>query len=788
MNLHFYSLLFRNIKKNKVSFFINVIGLSAGIVCTVLIYLWIDDELKIGRFHRDGERIFQVLENQSEENVIITEKNTSGLMAETLAGEVPGVEYAATEKALEGDVLLSAGDKNFKATGFYVSKDYFNIFSFPIVVRKNPQLLNGQDDILLSEVQAVKMFGSAENALGKEIEFDHSVKYYVSGVFTSPSPQALKHFDFALSFEAFAKKNDWAIEWRNTPVKAYIKLSANAQDGEINKMIKDLIRRKTNDEVTHRQPFLTLYADQYLYGSYQNGVQNGGRIEYVRLFSIIAVFILVIACINFMNLSTAQASRRVKEVGIKKALGVERRALLIQFLGESVAITLFSLLVGLLLVSILVPSFNAITDKDLSLSFSIQIVVLLITIVVGTGLLAGSYPAFYLSGFNPATVLKGKLNRSVGEMLARKGLVIFQFVVSVVMIVLVVVVYQQIKFIQTKDLGVNRDHIIWFEREGVTENSDYLQSFVAELKKVQGVQDASAIGHGLAGKSWGVYGFEWEGKDRNDNTLFEHVAVYYDMLEMLGVKLLSGRAFSEDFSPEKSKVIFNEAAIAHMGLKDPVGKHIRFWGADKEIIGVVKDFHYESLHETIRPLMFSYWPEKADRIMVKMQPGQSLTAIDNLKGFYAQYNPGYILDYRFLNSEYQALYVAEQRVATLSRFFALLAVVISCLGLFGLAAFSAERRQKEISIRKIMGSSQMAIVMLLSTSFTKNVLISIAIALPVSYLLAKHWLADFAYKISLEWWYFAMAGVAALVITWATIAFQLIKASNVNPLQSIRES
>jgi ABC-type antimicrobial peptide transport system permease subunit len=588
-------------------------------------------------------------------------------------------------------------------------------------------------------------------------------------------------FDFVLPFRIYMEDAGWATRWRTSWPLTYALLKPGADVDQLNEKMADLIERKTNGEITHRILFAAPYAKTYLFGNYENGQQAGGRIEYVRLFSVIAVFILIIACINFMNLSTAKASRRLKEVGIKKAVGAGRSALIFQYLGESTLMAMLSLVVAIGLVLLLLPQFNQITGKQLYLPIDASLILSFLSITLVTGLVAGSYPALYLSGFNPVKVLKGKVNKSVGELWVRKGLVILQFTLSTILIVSVFVVYKQIEFVQNKHLGYDKDNILYFKRLGGN-----LETFLSEIRKVPGVLGASSIGHDMTGHIASTYGVHWPGKDPNDRTEFEMMAVGYEMLELLGIEMKEGRRFSPDFATDTAKVIFNEAAIEHMGITDPIGKVVKLWEEDREIVGVVKDFNFESLHKEVKPVVLWLEPQRTWSIAVKIEAGKEQEAIDQLQQLSQMLHPGFPFDFKFLDQEYQAQYVAEQRVSTLSRYFAGIAILISCLGLFGLAAFTAERRVKEIGIRKILGATNVGIVGLLSGDLTKMVLLAIVIAIPVSYFIGLKWLETFAYRIDLEWWYFTGAGLTVLFIAWLTVGAQTVKAARINPSECLR--
>ncbi|MCK5369948.1 MAG: ABC transporter permease [Cyclobacteriaceae bacterium] len=773
----------RNFKRYKSSFFINLIGLSSGLACSLLIYLWVVDELSIDKFHEHESRLFQVMEHQQYADEIMTTASTPGLLGETLMEEIPEIEYGATTGWI-GNHTLSIEEHSIKAEGFHVPVEYFNIFSYKIIHGDPSQVLKDKNSIVISVALAIRLFGNSDDVVGKEVEYEHYKSYIVSGVFEDIPKNSSYKFEYAISYEDFKDDNEWVKSWGNNGPPTFVLLHERSNYLEVSDKIASFVAER--NESSNVTLFLMPYSDRYLYGKYTNGVQDGGRIEYVQLFSAIAVFILIIACINFMNLSTARASRRAREVGVKKAIGAQKGSLVWQYLGESTLITLLSLALALLFVALFLPEFNEITGKQITLDLTPNLILTILSIALLTGLVSGSYPALYLSSFKAIVVLKGELRGSLGELWARRGLVVFQFALSVILIVSVLVVYKQVEFVQNKNLGYDKDNLIMFSLEGNAYNNK--ETFLNELRRIPGVTSVSSVGHRLLGRNSNTSGLEWQGKNPDDRILFENVRVNYDLLETLEVEMLEGRSFSREYSTDTTKIIINEAAMRVMNLENPIGEHIKLWDEfDLEIIGIVKDFHFQSLHSEVNPLFFWLHPEDTWYVVLRIDGGREKETIDRLNNFYTDYNPGFTFDFHFLDDEYAKQYAAEQRVATLSRYFAGIAILISCLGLFGLAAFTTERRLKEIGIRKILGSSDFQIVRLLTNEFSKMVLVAIVIALPCSYYLVRNWIDKFAYRISLEWWFFIGAGALALLVVWFTVGLQTLKAARVNPAKCLRD-
>jgi len=769
---HNFLLTYRIFKRYKSSFFINLTGLSVGLASALLIFLWVNDELKIDKFHEKDDQLYQVYHNVHRSDGITTMGNTSYHFFKDLKEEMPEVEYAVAVM-YRREFTLSFENINIKATGQYVSEDFFNVFSFRLTHGDKDQVLNDHSSIILSSELAMNLFGTTKSVLGKFVEFQHGKLYSVSGIFEDVPSNSSEQFDFLLPLE----------EGSGGGIRTYIVLREGTKIDLFNDKIADFKQRK--DAPMRINYFLKHYSDYYLYNIYKNGKQAGGRIENVRLFSAIAVLIIVIASINFMNLSTARASRRSREVGIKKAVGAGRRSLIFQYLGESVFMAFSSLLVAIITVLVLLPHFNTLTGKQLALDADLNLISSILIITLLTGLVAGSYSALYLSGFKPATVLKGGLTNSSGGQWARRGLVVFQFALSVILIVSVIVVFKQIEYVQTKNLGYDRENILYFDMEGKVAESP--GSFLSEVKNIPGVVTASSLDHSMSGWYRATSDVQWVGKDPDTHIGWEIFLINYDLIETLGMEMAEGRSFSRDFVSDSSRIIVNETAINLMKFTDPVGESVKFGSHEYEIVGVVNDFHYTSLRYKLVPVVMFLTPNITGKIMARIEAGREPETIKQLEALHQSYNPGFVMDYKFQEHNYQALYKAEELVATLSRYFAGIAVLVSCLGLLGLAAFTADRRLKEMGIRKILGAGNFSIIRLLSDDFTRIVLVAIVIALPVSYFMTAKWLEGFAFRIELEWWFFVIAGLAALLIAWLTVGVQTIKAAHMNPVECLRD-
>jgi predicted permease len=790
----------RNFMKYKSTFLINVAGLTTGLAIVLFVYLWVNDEWSKNRFNANDDRLYQVLQNMLEtDGTISTGTGTAGILADALALEMPEVENAVSVVPPswfnEPSVVLY-NEKKIKVPKQYVGKNFFEVFTSNVIRGDVNTALSKRYDVLLSEDLASRLFGNADEAVGKSIGLrsgmeDH--QYDVTGVFRLPS-NVTEQYDVLLNYEDFLERKPWLKGWGSSDPNTFVMVKPGVDINALDAKLHDFM--KTKEKESRKMLSLQRYSDTYLYNRYENGKITGGRIEYVRLMVVIASVILAIACINFMNLSTARATRRMKEVGVKKAIGARRGSLAAQFLVESTSLSIMSAVIAFGIVWMLIPAFNTMTGKHVVLAFEPRFVAWALVIIALTGVVSGSYPALYLSRFRAGEILKGKVRNSIGELLARKGLVVFQYAISFMLIVGVIIIYQQIDFVQSKNLGYDRTHIIHFAME-VEPSSDpnyfaaggafeqAVETMMNETKAIPGVVNVANFYHDVTGDHGALGGVDWEPGDNDVKMGFNNLEVGYDFLPVLGVAMAEGRNYSREYSDERSKIIFNETAIRKMGLKDPIGQTIKLWGEDRQIIGVVKDFHYESLYEELKPVLVQLVPQ-TPRIMVKMDGEDMEATIQSIKRLYEKNYPGFQFEYRFLEDDYNALYASEQKVSALARIFAGLAVLVSCLGLYGLTAFTAERRMKEISIRKIFGASEGSVMTLLSSEFTWLIVLAMLIGMPLIWLVGSSWLAGFAYRTDLSLWYFGIGAGAILLITLITVSLNTLRAARVSPVNALR--
>ncbi|RFS16206.1 ABC transporter permease [Emticicia sp. C21] len=780
---NYLKIAWRNLWKNKTFSLLNIMGLALGMACSLLIMLWLQDEIQKDKFHKNGKQLYRVMENQFYAGETVTYASTPGILSQHITKDIPEIEMAS-QMLWEEYPLFTVGDKFEKEKGRYVNGDFLNMFTFELEKGDARTALKRPDGVVISKKLADKYFPN-QDPLGKIIRVDNKDDVMVTGVLKEITEQSSLKFDFLMSFERWQKTNEWSKEWGNNGPRCYVMLNKNASLDKVQAKVKGYIKTKNKD--SNVELFLQPYEDVYLYSNYKAGIQDGGRIDYVKMFTIIAIFILVIACINFMNLATARSIKRAKEVGVRKVVGAVRYSLIAQFLGESLIIAFLSLVFAVFIVFLMLPAFNTLTEKHLNLDFTDPLFLLiLLGLTIVTGIVAGSYPALFMSSLRPVVVLKGALKFKPSATFFRKGLVVFQFALSIMLIVGMLVVYRQIEYIQSKNLGFDRENMLYMPLEG--DLSTNFISFKQELTNMPGIKSVTCSQADPLEVGSSTQGVNWAGKDTTKIILFSQNPVSYDYLTTMGIKLKDGRDFSTAFSTDTSNYIINEEAAKKMGMKDPVGKEMFMWGRKGTIVGLVKSFHINSLHESIPPLILNmqrgknYWGQ----VIVRTQAGQTKEAIASMEKAFKKFNPRFPFSYKFTDQEFAAQYKGENVVSKLANYFAFLAIFISCLGLFGLAMFTAEQRTKEIGVRKVLGASVVSITAMLSKDFLKLVLISAIIAFPLAWYLMKNWLQKYAYRIEIQWWFFLVAGILACLIALLTVSYQSIKAALMNPIKSLK--
>ena len=790
---NYFRTAWRYIERNKIFSLLNIVGLALGLACSLLIFLWVQDERNTDHFNTD-KNIYDVYERVFAERTVEAGPWTPGLLARELKRNVPEIEYASGFENPDVETLFSVGNKNISLKGCHADSDFFKIFSYPLLEGTAAQALATPDAIAVSKTMAIDFFGSPAAAIGKTIRCNTTEEFKINAVFDLPA-NASQKFDFALNWYHKLRTTTWFNQWIYRTPYTYIRLRPGTNPERVAAKIKDFVTPYLSTGNKEGAGFrielgLQRFDEMYLNANFKNGVPDGGRIEYLRLFSIIAIFILLIACINFMNLATARSVKRAKEVGIRKAVGALRARLIGQFIGEALLLTAFAVVLALGIVIITLPYFNQLISKQIILpvaSFSFWLCI--VSLLFLTGFVAGSYPALFLSSLNPVKVLKGSLKFGPGAILFRKGLVVFQFALSIIMITGTIIVSQQIRFVQNANLGYDKQNLVYIPFQG--DLSGKFELFRQQLLNEPGIKGVTTSTQAPSHIDRQVYDIDWEGKDPNSRVIAIHDAIGYDFLTMLQIPLIQGRGFSRDFPADTSHshphFLINETLLKMTGYIEPVGKKIRFFGTWGTIIGVVKDFHLTSLRAPIEPLLF-YWGEDAGwgGMLVKTQPGKTHQALAGMEKLFKQLEPRFPFRYSFTDEEYQKLYTSELTVSKLSDGFSFLAIFICCLGLLGLTMFTAEQRRKEIGVRKVIGASVGDIVGMLSKDVVKLILLSALIASPLAWLAMHSWLQNFAYRIAIGWWIFVIAGLIALCIALLTISYQAIKAALANPINSLR--
>ena len=779
---------FRNLWKNKAFSLINIMGLALGLACSLLIMLWVNDEYNVDAFHKNGSQLYSVYEKQYRDGRVDAFHGGPGIMADELKRVMPEVQYA-TNYAWNELSTFEANNKIIKENGNHAGQDFFKMFTYHLLEGSAITALKTPSDIAISKKMAEEFFGSPAEAIGKIIRYQNNKDLKITAVFDNVPQNSTAQFDYIVNWQHFLEHNSWAKDWTNNGPPCYIMPREGTDAKAFEKKIIRFLDNYNKEQTQHSYIRLGIeqYGDVYLHSNFdKQGDISGGRIQYVHLFSIVAIFILLIACINFMNLTTARSVKRAKEIGVRKVVGAVRFALIRQFIGEALLIVLIAVIISLLLVTLVLPQFSRLTGKQMTIPvndarFWLSIAGLLLV----TGFISGSYPALYLSSFKPVRVLKGSMKFSSSALWFRKGLVVFQFMLSIILIIGTIVVSKQVNYIQTTNLGYDRENLLYIPLEG--DLTPKYELFKNQVLQMPGIKEVSRITDVPTQIENGTGGVQWIGKNPNADIEFTQSAVGYDFTKTMHLQLAQGRDFSKDFATDSAGYLINESALKIIGYKNPIGKPLTFWQKKGAIIGVLKDFHFNSLHEQINPLVLRLGENiEWGAALVRTEPGKTKQALARLEKVCKELNPKFPFTYKFSDEEYAKLYKSEQVVSQLANYFAFLGIFISCLGLLGLVIFTAEQRTKEFGIRKVLGASPATLFTLLSKEFLLLVLIAMVIASPLAWIAMNNWLQDYVYHINISWWMFVIAGVVAILIALITVSFQAIRAAVANPVKSFR--
>ncbi|MEZ4701253.1 MAG: ABC transporter permease [Rhodothermales bacterium] len=782
---NYLTIAIRTLRKHRGYALINITGLAVGFACSFFILLWVRSEYAYDRFLEDGDRIHQLRRNVRMEDRIYTWSGAAKPLADVLARDYPEIEHVALTRWPESVVVTSDG-RSYREMRIHVGAAFFDVFTFPFIEGAPDKAFQAEDDVVITDRLARKLFGedwrAQDGAVGRRITLDHRRDFTVTGVIADVPDNTSMQADLFVHITDFYVGRDWVHEWGNNGFQLYATLHADAVLPAVNAKIAGIVN--DNEEGADETLFFQPFEDTYLYGSFENGALVGGRIDYVHILTVVAIFLLLIASINFMNLATARGGQRAREIGVRKAIGANQRSLIQQFLTESVLLTTVAFVLALGLVYALLPLFNTVSGKAFSRGdLGVGFVAGMFGIACLVGLLAGSYPALYLSAFNPLVVLRGTFRHRVGTTWLRKGLVVLQFALSVVLIVATIAIYRQIQFIRTHDIGLARENVLYLPQEGALRTQyDAFKAALLDRPGIAGVSAASSQPLSIGSSTGGA---TWEGKDPDLQREFYFLGVDYDFLETMQMEIVAGRSFDPAFGADSVSVLVNEEA-ARLIRDDVLGTTFRFWAVTGPIVGVVKDFEMNSLYDPAEPVVFFFNPEATNVVYVRTEAGRTQEAIASLEAVVTAFNPEYPFEYRFMDEDFEATYHSETVLGTLANLFSVIAIFISCLGLFGLISFTAQLRRKEMGVRKVLGATVPNLVGMLTGEMTRLVVIGIAVAIPVAYLVVDRWLAQFQSHIDIGPGLFVLAGASALLIAWLTVSYQSLKAALADPVDSLR--
>jgi predicted permease len=774
---------FRNLWKNKGYSLLNIGGLAVGIACAALILLWVEDELTFNHYFSNRDNLYEVKDQQTYNGYTFTFDATPGPFAQGIKSDIPGIKNTA-RSTWGDDLLFTLNDKIIYEHGMYVDAPFLTMFQLQFIYGNAQNAFAQLHSLVISETMAGKFFGTT-NVIGRTLKVDNKQDYVISGVIRDLPDNVSFKFDWLASFKIFEDQNSWLQAWGNNGVMTFVEVQPNANINLINNKLYNYIQGK-NKDLTAKMSIYPMPRWR-MYNNFDNGKEIPGRIKYVHLFSLIAWIILIIACINFMNLSTARSEQRAREVGVRKVMGAGKGKLIGQFIGESLLMSLISAIVAVGIIYISLPAFNGIVEKQLSANMLNPVhLAALLAIAVICGLIAGSYPAFYLSSFKPVNILKGiKFKNSSSAGYIRKGLVVLQFSVSVILIISTFIIYQQIVHIKDRNLGYNKQDLAFSYLQGTMRKHFY--AIKNDMQATGYVQNVCLSQNRVLQLGSNTGDFEWEGKEPDKQVLITVEAVSPEYISTMGMKLNAGRDFYPDMKTDSNNVIINETLAKIMNQKNPIGSILLNNGDKYTVVGVVNDFVYNDMYSQAAPLIMFADTSRTACMTWRFKPNTNLAlALPAIEKVMKGDNPGYPFEYRFVDSEFDKIFKTETLIGKLAGIFSVLAIFISCLGLFGLAAYTAERRTKEIGVRKVLGASIQNLAALLSKDFLFLVTISCLIAFPLAWWAMHNWLQSFAYRIDIHWTVFIFSGLLALMIALLTVSFQAIKAAIANPVKSLR--
>ncbi|OEK03890.1 hypothetical protein BFP97_15235 [Roseivirga sp. 4D4] len=764
----------------------NILGLTVGIAASMLLLLYVQSEKAVNGFHQDIDNIYQVMQHQTYPSEIYTYESNPGPLVTVFKDEMPEVDYMAAFTWTE-EMLFVLNGEGYRETGRFASEDFFQIFDVEFIEGSKEGSLREPTDIYISESVKKRIFGNT-NSLSKTIEVSAWGNFRIAGVFKDVPNESTIDFDFLMPYEVWRARNDWVEDWGNNGIRGIAKLKPGVDMDAFNTKILDYVDNKLPDEESIVTIFVQPFKDRYLYNNYENGVLSGGRVVYVKLFTAVAFFILLIAIINFMNLSTARSTKRAKEVGVKKVVGSTKTQLQLQFMVESVFLALISTALSGLLISAVIHPLNLLVGKEMSFSFlNWNQSTWLLSIGLGVGILAGIYPSFVLSGFKALSVLKGSFKTSGWSNGMRKGLVVFQFTISTILIISTLIIRSQMDYIKNKNLGYKKEHLLTIPVEGAMQSPSVREQLRSNILANTNFTHASfSVGSPINVGSSTSGGYSWEGKEGDHDNNFHIIRTDAAFVDTYGMEIIAGRDFDVNLATDTMNVIINEQTAKVMNVEDPLSVPVTFWGRTGRVVGIVKDFHFSSLHESIEPMVISYRPTFAISLTVRMTGQDIPESLKYLEGLVTEINPNHPFDYSFVDDGYEQLYQSESTIGILTDYFSGIAIFISLLGLFGLSSFAAEQRIKEIGVRKVLGANILNLIVLMSKGFLLLVGIGFVLAAPIGYSFMSNWLNTFEYSVKIGAPVFVLAAAISLLITILTVSYHALKAAYANPVKSLR--